>query len=121
MIAKISRGKGFRGVFDYLLSKHDARILNSYEGKTARDLSAEFSVSRNLRPDIEKPVWHVSLSLSPDEHLDDETLLRVVEGIPKGYRRHKHQHIVRHFDNNSRPCCLVVNRISMVGGMDSRF
>jgi len=120
MIAKISRGKGFRGVFDYLLSKHDARILNSYEGKTARDLSAEFSVSRNLRPDIEKPVWHVSLSLSPDEHLDDETWLRVVETYlaKMGIDATKHQHIVvRHFDTNHDHVHLVVNRISMVGGV----
>ncbi len=120
MIAKISRGKGFRGVFDYLLSKHDARILNSYEGKTARDLSAEFSVSRNLRPDIEKPVWHVSLSLSPDEHLDDETWLRVVEAYlaKMGIDATKHQHIVvRHFDTNHDHVHLVVNRISMVGGV----
>lgn len=118
MIAKISRGKGFRGVFDYLLSKHEARILNSYEGKTARDLSAEFRVSRNLRPDIERPVWHVSLSLSPDERLDDETWLRVVETYlaKMGIDATKHQHIViRHSDTDHDHVHLVVNRISMVG------
>ncbi len=118
MISKISHGKGFRGVFDYLLSKQEARILNGYEGMTARELSAEFRTARNLRPDIEKPVWHASLSLSPDEHLDDETWQRVVESYlaKMGIDTSEHQFVViRHSDTDHEHVHIVVNRISMSG------
>ena len=118
MISKISHGKGFRGVFDYLLSKQEARILNGYEGMTARELSAEFRTARNLRPDIEKPVWHASLSLSPDEHLDDETWQRVVESYlaKMGIDTSEHQFVViRHSDTDHEHVHVVVNRISMSG------
>jgi len=118
MISKISRGKGFRGVFDYLLSKQGATILNGFEGATARDLSAEFRAARSLRPDIEKPVWHVSLSLSPDEYLDDDTWQRVVESYlaKMGVDTSEHQHvIIRHSDTGHDHVHVVVNRIAMSG------
>lgn len=118
MISKISHGKGFRGVFDYLLSKSQAKILNGYEGATPRDLSAEFRVARDLRPDIEKPVWHASLSLSPDEHLDDETWLKVAESYlaKMGIDTSEHQFVVIcHSDTDHDHVHIVANRISMSG------
>ncbi len=61
MIAKISRGAGFLGLLDYALdtdgksAKDAERVGGSLSGKTPRQLAAEFSATRQLRPDIRRP------------------------------------------------------------------
>ena len=60
MIIKVSQGKGFRGVLDYLLRREKAEIIAGNMGGTnVRDLSTEFGVSRQMRRDIEKPVFRL--------------------------------------------------------------
>lgn len=118
MISKISRGKEFRGLFDYLLSRKEAALLNEVEGTTPRELSAMFRVARDLRPDIEKPVWHVSLSLPSGEHLEDYKWLEVVESYltKMGIDISEHQFVVvRHSDTDHDHVHIVVNRIAMSG------
>lgn len=74
---KIKRGTGFRGLLDYLLANEDGpapgRLIGgSMAGTTPRELAKEFAVSRRLRPDIKKPVWHNSLRLPAGEDASDE-------------------------------------------------
>ena len=85
MKAKIRRGSGFRGVVNYALGKDEPRIVGGNMSSTiARDLAAEFGVSRALRPDIEKPVWHCSLSAAPGEKLSDDQWQAVAERHMRG-------------------------------------
>lgn len=80
MKAKISRGSGFRGALNYVHDqgpnrtgdKLPERVGGNMVGVDPVSLSREFSVSRRLRPDIEKPVWHCSLSLPAGERLDSD-------------------------------------------------
>lgn len=80
MKAKISRGSGFRGALNYVHDqgpnrtgdKLPERVGGNMVGTDPASLSQEFSVVRRLRPDIEKPVWHCSLSLPAGERLDSD-------------------------------------------------
>ena len=73
MKAKImNRGAGFRGVLDYAYKSTAVVIGGNMSGTNARDLATEFGVARQMRPDVEKPVWHCSLSLPVGEKISDE-------------------------------------------------
>lgn len=74
MKAKVSRGSGFRGALNYALdpAKGAEIIGGTMSGTDPRELAKEFSLSRQLRPDIKKPVWHCSLSLPPGETLTND-------------------------------------------------
>lgn len=72
---KIQRGSGFRGCAEYLFDHDDGRVIGGNMcGTTVRALATEFGIARQLRPDIEKPVWHNSLRLPADERavVDDQ-------------------------------------------------
>lgn len=62
---KIKRGKSFAGVVQYALKpgthhKSDPVVFrgNMLGGYSALELFAEFDRSKQLRPDVQKPVWH---------------------------------------------------------------
>lgn len=107
-MGKISRGRGFRGVLEYVL-KGGPVVGGNMTGSNARKLAKEFGVFRGQRPEVEKPVWHSSLrlpqgeTLSPDKWvaIADEYMSRLgfVSGHPKTYVIHddakgQHLHIV---------------------------
>jgi len=73
---RVNRGgwrRSFRAVLNYLLDERvhageDVRVVHgNMAGTTAKDLAREFGISRALRPDIERPVWHVALSPAPED------------------------------------------------------
>lgn len=81
---RIKRGTGFRGLLDYLKANEDGpapgRLIGgSMAGTTPRELAKEFAVSRRLRPDIAKPVWHNSLRLPTFEDASDEDWNKIAE------------------------------------------
>lgn len=85
MKAKIKRGSGFRGALNYVLSKDEPRVVGgNMSGQTPRELAKEFAAARMLRPDIEKPVWHSSLSAAPGERLTDQQWHDVAARYMKG-------------------------------------
>ena len=70
MIAKITRGGGFRGAARYVLDErhgldpeHQPEIIGgNMAGRTSAELTREFGAVRQQRPDIRKPVEHVAVS-----------------------------------------------------------
>ena len=78
MKAKITRGTGFRGVLDYALDtgnqkgKNPETVGGTLTVGHARAMSAQFAVTRCLRPDIKAPVWHASLALPAGERLSSD-------------------------------------------------
>jgi hypothetical protein len=118
-IGKITRGNGFYGLMRYLLDKEKSpQILGGCTlGVEPDSIAREFRQIANLRPGVEKPVRHFSISFAPsDGNVDDlvkETIAyRVLDGlgykdcqfIAIGHRRdqaghdgvhnHDHMHIV---------------------------
>ena len=81
---RVSRGKGFRGLLDYLLDRDGeaptpGRLIGgNMAGETVSRLATEYRAVANLRPDIEKPVWHQALRLPAGESLPDERWNEVV-------------------------------------------
>jgi len=70
LIANQTIGKGFAGALKYLLGKEEALIIGgNMVGETPSELSKEFSVSRALKPNLKRAVYHVSLSLPHGEQL----------------------------------------------------
>ena len=84
MIAKMSKGRGFRGALNYDITKEGGRIISTnMAGKNPRELAAEFGEIRKLRPNLGKAVMHVSLSAALGEKLTDEKW----QGIGQRYLR----------------------------------
>lgn len=74
MIAKLTKGTGFRGATEYLLRQERGAIIGgNMAGLTPRELAHEFGQLRKLRPTLGKAVAHFSLSLPPDDRRPDDT------------------------------------------------
>ena len=120
MKAKIKRGSGFRGTLNYVLGKGDAeQVAGTMAGSDARLLAQEFGSLRNLRPDIERPVWHSSLSLPLGETLDSEGWGGVVRDYMDGLgfdERHAWT-CWRHHDTEHDHVHIVACRIGADGSI----
>ena len=88
MIAKIARGGSFRGAARYALDErhglpraHQPEIIaGNMAGRTSTELMREFEAVRQQRPDIRKPVEHVSLSFArADRPLSNEEMARLAD------------------------------------------
>ena len=80
MIGKQKKGRGFRGLLDYLESSPGSRLIGgNMSGRNARELAREFKLSRQLNPDVERAVYHVSLSAAKDDRLDDEQWCEIAD------------------------------------------
>ena len=125
MKGSVSRGTGFRGLSEYLLQektgepRHGARIVGgNMAGTTPRELSAEFRMSRELRPEVARPVWHCSLTLPAGETLSAHQWEDVARGLMQkiGMDPDLHQHVlVRHQDTDHDHVHIQATRI----GLDS--
>lgn len=68
MIGKITKGRGFRGLAEYLLRDGRGEIVaGPMAGRTPRELAAEFGQLRRLNPKLGKAVAHFSLSPAPGD------------------------------------------------------
>ena len=68
MIGKVFRNKSFRETTRYVLEKEKAKHLGGTLISTKTDaICQEFMLSRNLNPDIERPVYHLIQSYSYED------------------------------------------------------
>ena len=86
MIAKLIKGKGFRGALEYDLKQGKGVLLETnMAGQTPKELAREFGIIRALRPTLGKAVCHVSLSIHPTEHLPMNSGVRQRKGGSQGW------------------------------------
>lgn len=121
------RGKGFKGCLQYIFSvKEDKEdkpapdfICSNMFGENIKELSQEFNQTRNIRQDIEKPVWHTSLSLTPEEaKLSPEKWQEIAENYLEkmGFDLANNQYVVvRHNDTEKDHIHILANRIGLDG------
>jgi len=114
------KGTSFRGVLDYLEAKvdkgHGERIGGNMYGVGARQLAAEFGISRSLRPNLTRAVHHVSLNLAPEENATNEEFLKMVDIYLNEMGFNDCQFVAyRHFDRKHHHTHLVISRISLNG------
>ena len=117
MIAKLIKGKGFRGALEYDLQTSKGYCLDSnMAGDSPRELAKEFGAIRALRPNLAKAVCHVSVSLHPKESLTDEQWKEVAQTYLKGMGFNDNQYVVtKHTDTSHPHIHILANRISMKG------
>lgn len=118
MIAKQTKGRGFRGTVNYVLEKEGGKLIGgNMLGETPRELSAEFAESRKLRPNLERAVYHASLSLPVGEKLSDEKWATVAEQYVHKMGFEKSQYMVaRHNDTEHDHIHIIASRIGLDGG-----
>jgi Relaxase/Mobilisation nuclease domain len=104
MIANITKGEDFGGIFRYLLKENkDAEIIGgNVGGQTPQELETEFEMFSSLNPKVQKTVTHFSLAFAPEDgEIDRETKVRIADRIitEMGYSYAQHL-IVSHGRND---------------------
>lgn len=123
---RVSRGSGFRGVLDYAFgrgtgsNRQPGRLIGgNMDGQTPRQLASEFGAVRQMRNDIEKPVWHNSLRLPVGESLMDEKWNSIaIRYMQRMGFTNAHQYcLVMHDDDEGQHIHIVGNRIGVDGNL----
>ncbi|MEZ7195986.1 relaxase/mobilization nuclease domain-containing protein [Pseudodesulfovibrio karagichevae] len=122
MRANVVRGDGFRGALNYALAlqKNAMIVGGNLEGQSPRELASEFAVSRSLRPDCVRPVWHCSLSAPEAERPSPEQWGQAAKLLlhTAGLNPQKHQYVVvRHGDAVHDHVHVYASRIGLDGSI----
>lgn len=125
MKAKITRGLGFRGVLDYALDtgnkegKNPEILGGTLTSGNARAMSAQFAVTRRLRPDVAAPVWHASLALPAGERLSADKWSSIADEFMRemGFPAESLYTAIRHNDTPYDHIHLIASRISLHGAL----
>ena len=121
---KIKRGKQFAGVVLYSLKSGPHHNVMPYviggnmTGSSVAELISEFESSKQLRPDVTKPVWHNSLRLPKGETLSarqwaafaDDYMTRM------GFTETHLRCYILHDDADGQHIHIIASRINMFGG-----
>ncbi|MHB1321366.1 MAG: relaxase/mobilization nuclease domain-containing protein [Acidithiobacillus ferrivorans] len=88
-------------------------------GYDSRTLAQEFGVTRNLRPDIEKPVWHNSLRLPAGESLSGDEWVKVANDYMEkmGFGPLHPRCYVLHDDSEGQHIHIAASRIALDGSV----
>ncbi|MFL3169976.1 relaxase/mobilization nuclease domain-containing protein, partial [Klebsiella pneumoniae] len=120
---KIKRGKNFAGVVQYALKpgshhKSDPIVIggNMLSG-SALELISEFNGTKQLRPDVQKPVWHNSLRLPNGESLTNEQWSSIADDYMErmGFSDTHLRCYVLH-DDEGQHIHIIASRIDIAGG-----
>ena len=105
---KIKRGRSFKGLVSYLTDHDGGRQI-------AGHMTSELITLSNLRRDIEKPVWHSSLSLPSGETLSDEAWVAIAHDYMSelGFDDTFAYQIYLHDKENQQHIHLVASRVSI--------
>ncbi len=121
---KIKRGTGFRGAVSYALDREPGQepgqiIGGNMSGTTPRELAGEFGASRQLRPEIEKPVWHNSLRLPQGDHLEPAKLAEIADDYMHrmGFQDFNQRVYVMHDDEDGQHVHIIASRVALDGSL----
>jgi hypothetical protein len=127
MKAQIGRGKFLKGLLAYVFQgrkdrekEKGARLIGgTCSGSTLEEIQAEFAALRKIRPDIQKPAWHCSLSLKPPERLTNDQWAQVAAKYMKGmgFSDKSLYAVVRHSDTPHDHVHIVASRINIDGSL----
>lgn len=121
MKAKITRGKTFKGLLNYIFDlgskatrdKIPFIVGGNMAGASPQQLTREFVAVRQLRPDIERAAWHCSLSLPPGERPTNEQWNEITQDFMEGmgFSDYTPYVAVRHNDKEHDHIHIVASRI----------
>ena len=121
MIAKIIKGKGFKGAVEYVLDKKKAAEILATDGVRTKDAKAiiqSFIQQTNLNSRIIKTVGHISLNFSAQDkdNLSNPKIVEIAHEYMNRMDIKDTQYIiVRHYDKEHPHVHLVFNRVNNQG------
>ena len=121
---KIKRGKQFAGVVLYSLKSGSHHKITPYviggnmTGSSVAELISEFESSKQLRPDVAKPVWHNSLRLPKGEALSARQWAAFADDYMTwmGFTETHLRCYILHDDTDGQHIHIIASRINMAGG-----
>ncbi|HFW3778123.1 TPA: relaxase/mobilization nuclease domain-containing protein [Salmonella enterica subsp. enterica serovar Thompson] len=123
---KIRRGKSFAGVVLYALKpgshhKKDPIVIGgniTIVGNAAKDLIAEFDSTKQLRPDVQKAVWHNSLRLPKGESLTAKQWFCIADDYMTrmGFSETHLRCYILHDDEDGQHIHIIASRASLDAG-----
>ncbi|EFC2176704.1 relaxase [Enterobacter bugandensis] len=123
---KIRRGKSFAGIVLYALKpgshhKKDPIVIGgniTIVGNVAKDLIAEFDSTKQLRPDVQKAVWHNSLRLPKGESLTAKKWSCIADDYMTrmGFSETHLRCYILHDDEDGQHIHIIASRVSLVAG-----
>ena len=123
---KIRRGKSFAGVVLYALKpgshhKKDPIVIGgniTIVGNAAKDLIAEFDSTKQLRPDVQKAVWHNSLRFPKGESLTAKQWSEIADDYMSrmGFSETHLRCYVLHDDEDGQHIHIIASRVSLDAG-----
>lgn len=118
----IKRGSGFAGVLAYALEEIEGIprgkvIGGNMSGDNQQSLAKEFGISRRLRPDVERPVWHNSLRLPKGEKISDELFVKIADDYMQrmGFSDLHQRVYILHDDEDGQHIHIIADRIALDG------
>ena len=121
MVAKIVKGKSFKGVVNYILDKAKQTELLAAEGvrhKSRESIIRSFIAQTGLNPKVSKTVGHISLSFSAQdrEKLTNAKVIQIAKDYMEKMGIANTQYIIgRHHDREHPHIHIVFNRIDNNG------
>ena len=124
MKAKITKGKNFKTIINYVFSPGEKNkkdradwIGGTLGSNSPQEMIKDFDTVQRLRPHIEKPSWHCSLTLPEGEYLSDADWSDVVEDFMEKMEFSKltPYTIVRHNDTEFDHVHVIASRVPMTG------
>ncbi|MBE8989102.1 relaxase/mobilization nuclease domain-containing protein [Nostoc sp. LEGE 12450] len=118
MIGNQTKGRGFRGLLNYLESQKDAKLIGgNMGGNNARALAREFKISRQLNLEADRVVYHASLSLPENEQLDELTWNELANRYLEEMGFDSNQYVVyRHSNTQHDHIHICASRIRLDNG-----
>ncbi|EAM5642446.1 relaxase/mobilization nuclease domain-containing protein [Raoultella ornithinolytica] len=121
---KIRRGKTFAGVIVYALkpAHHHKQtpfvIGGNITGSAAEELIAEFNITKSLRPDVVKPVWHNALRLPKNEVLTHSEWSKIADNymLQMGFSATHLRCYILHDDEVGQHIHIIASRIDAISG-----
>ncbi|MBD2458268.1 relaxase/mobilization nuclease domain-containing protein [Nostoc sp. FACHB-87] len=119
MIGKQTKGRGFRKLLDYLHNSENAKLIGgNMSGRNPRELASEFRLSRQLNPDAERVVYHVSLSAAKDDVISEDKWCEIGNRYMKEMGFDVNQYaIFRHENTDDDHVHIAASRIRMDTGL----
>lgn len=123
---KIRRGKSFAGIVLYALKpgshhKKDPIVIGgniTIVGNAAKDLITEFDSTKQLRPDVQKAVWHNSLRLPKGESLTAKQWSCITDDYMTrmGFSETHLRCYILHDDEDGQHIHIIASRASLDAG-----
>jgi len=121
MMAKIVKGKAFKGAINYILDKQKNTEIVDFDGlrmKSKASITQSFITQASLNSRVSKPVCHISLDFSAQDKakLSNQLMEQIAHDYMKQMGIVNTQYIIaRHFDKDHPHIHLVYNRVDNDG------